>query len=101
MHVIRQGNSNVAVLYLQYNNSVYERTFLFRFSSSIKNGSLTNKEMLLDSHSTSAGRGHTKYTSCKVRKSFDYESDILASTDIYRPISKVPAVTCVHLNSTK
>ena len=37
-------------------------------SSSIKNGLLTNKEMLLDSHSSSAGRGHAKYTSCKVKK---------------------------------
>ena len=65
--MISQGNSNAAVLYLLYNNSVYKRTFVF-FSSSIKNGLLTNKEMLLDSHSSSAGRGHAKYTSCKVKK---------------------------------
>ena len=81
--MISQGNSNAAVLYLQYNNSVYERTFVFRFStcSSIINGLLTSKEMLLDSHSSSAGRGHAKYTSCKVIK-------VLTVNQIFWPLLK-------------
>ena len=58
-----------------------EHSLFVLVASSIKNGSLTNKEMLLDSHSSSAGRGHAKYTSCKVKK-------VLTVNQIFWPLLK-------------